>query len=174
LGSYWGRVATFHFFTESGKWRHDPNDPAHGKLARAIHLVIEASLDPEGADAHLEEAIRLSDALAGDEVSRSLEATWLVRGWIFGISVFVAFQTPALERIADFEKAIADLERVLSKNPKDWQTWYHLGTAFERAKRLEKALEAFEKVRSILGGLTSPDAEKGIARVKAALAARKN
>ncbi|MHC4600354.1 MAG: protein kinase domain-containing protein, partial [Planctomycetota bacterium] len=90
-------------------------DTTFGKLAEAIGLVIEASNDVARAEENLGRAVALSDELIRDEVAKTLDATWLVRAWIYGVSTFVSFETPALEKIADFEKAGEALERVVNK-----------------------------------------------------------
>jgi serine/threonine protein kinase/Flp pilus assembly protein TadD len=122
----------------------DPGTP-HGKLARAIGLVIEASLEPVKADAQLEEAIRLSDELSEDVIAVNLEATWLVRGWIFGISVFVSFQTPALTRVADFEKAGEALDKVANRTVVSVAFLNFYGNVLEELGRHEEAIGFFNR-----------------------------
>ncbi|MHC5078886.1 MAG: protein kinase domain-containing protein [Planctomycetota bacterium] len=94
-------------------------DTVFGKLARTISLVIESYNDLGGTGEKIAEAVRLSNELTENEVARNMDATWLVRGWIFGASTFFTFQKSPLMKVADFRKARDSLARVVDRDRVD-------------------------------------------------------
>ncbi len=55
-----------------------------------------------------------------------------------------------------YDQAVADFNRVLQDMPYDVDTWYTLGLTFKALGDTQKAVDAFNKIDAIIGGIDDP------------------
>jgi tetratricopeptide (TPR) repeat protein len=117
------------------------------ELSEAVALMIKTKQDISNAEEYIPEAIALSDKLIQDPVAQNIDATWLVRAFIFGASGFHGYDVSVFEKYADFKNACDALLNVVKEDSGLPALRNFLASAYERIQP-DKALEIYARLIS--------------------------
>jgi tetratricopeptide (TPR) repeat protein len=113
--------------------------------------------DPTASDREPDESARTLDAIAL-EAWKSGDLESAVRRFEEAIAADPDDRVPRshygrlLTLMTDYERALPHLERAAALAPDDPQAWLDLQTLYERALRLDRAIEARERAEALAGG----------------------
>ncbi|MBW3002907.1 tetratricopeptide repeat protein [Candidatus Woesearchaeota archaeon] len=114
-----------------------------GNLAEAVALMIKAKQEINNAEEYIPEAIALSDKLIQDPVAQNIDATWLIRAFIFGASDFHGYERANFRRFADFQRAKEALLQVVTEEKGSPALRNFLAIVVEHESK-DKALQIYD------------------------------
>lgn len=120
-----------------------------GKLSRATELMIKAKINPDEANKYLSEAVKISKELTKDITAKNIDATWLVRGWVLGTSIFSDYKNPSFLKHKNLSEAKNALLHVVDESHGKINIRNFLAMLYAHLGEHDKAIQILSKLLKI-------------------------